>query len=684
MEIYNEKIRDLLNTNNTNLTIRQTEEGKSSIPGLEEVTVTSTQEVYDVLAKGRKNKAVAATEANIESSRSHVIVRVVVSATNRITGNSTVGRLNLVDLAGSERVSQTNATGQLLKEAQAINKSGRVSSVRSEQIRTAPTTILLLWSFSRNGTGTASRESSLATTPADQPMTLRLYTPLSWCIRPYTALPSAPFLVLHGDRWSWRLTGEVVFKKRRNRSSSSGNASVARFVDHLAQDGRPASWCSGDLRVFSGVGVLDRLSSLVVQVIVLEMGCDSLVGRSACPVVCLRRSAFYTPSSGCVRLAATFALVFVSRCLYVSARGWRAIFSTLCVNSGRLSSTFGVLPGNQVRTDLLLFSSFLPPLSSAQIFLVRKCFWPSRFLSWSSCLRAVDEIMMLPSLALQVIDLNICDWDRHRVSRLQDVVCYQEAHLSCSAVQIIIGDVQSAFTVYSSFSTPDWSDRRQDRLTKYASSVYGVGLRTSSVDGVRMLPSLALQVIDLNICDWDRHRKFAVAVPLLSVHLIFSAVQIIIGNVQSAFTVYSSEWDSGWSLVTLFLGPVVCLRRSAFYTPLGYCVRLLPTFALTVLVPLSLSELGNVVLALRQNQKHIPFRNCQLTRILEDSLNGDSKTLVIVHLSPDISSVNESISSVNFAEKIGQVNNRSGTLRRDPVRRSLTGVKKDLTASPRK
>lgn len=82
----------------------------------------------------------------------------------------------------------------------------------------------------------------------------------------------------------------------------------------------------------------------------------------------------------------------------------------------------------------------------------------------------------------------------------------------------------------------------------------------------------------------------------------------------------------------------------------------------------SLSELGNVVLALRQNQRHIPFRNCQLTRILEDSLSeymslsktktfldGDSKTLVIVHLSPDSKHVTESVSSMNFAEKIGCV-----------------------------
>ncbi|KHJ80841.1 kinesin motor domain protein, partial [Oesophagostomum dentatum] len=123
MEIYNEKIRDLLGTTSSPLAIRLGEDGRLSIPGLREVRVTSVDHVVEVLREGRKSKAVASTEANVCSSRSHVIVRVTVSAKNKITGTASIGRLNLVDLAGSERVSQTNATGQLLKEAQAINKS---------------------------------------------------------------------------------------------------------------------------------------------------------------------------------------------------------------------------------------------------------------------------------------------------------------------------------------------------------------------------------------------------------------------------------------------------------------------------------------------------------------------------------------------------------------------------------
>ncbi|VDK65654.1 unnamed protein product, partial [Cylicostephanus goldi] len=122
MEIYNEKIKDLLGNSSTQLAIRLGEDGRLSIPGLREVCVKSVDHVIEVLAEGKKNKAVAATEANVCSSRSHVIVRVILTTKNKITGTTSVGRLNLVDLAGSERVSQTNATGLLLKEAQAINK----------------------------------------------------------------------------------------------------------------------------------------------------------------------------------------------------------------------------------------------------------------------------------------------------------------------------------------------------------------------------------------------------------------------------------------------------------------------------------------------------------------------------------------------------------------------------------
>uniref|UniRef100_A0A1I7ZQR1 Kinesin-like protein n=1 Tax=Steinernema glaseri TaxID=37863 RepID=A0A1I7ZQR1_9BILA len=123
IEIYNEKIRDLLNLSKDKLAIRICENGSLDIPGLTAIAVDSIQDVTSLLNKGRNNRTTSATDANEKSSRSHAIVRVKITMVNKLTKAITTGRLNLVDLAGSERVSQSGATGHVLKEAQYINKS---------------------------------------------------------------------------------------------------------------------------------------------------------------------------------------------------------------------------------------------------------------------------------------------------------------------------------------------------------------------------------------------------------------------------------------------------------------------------------------------------------------------------------------------------------------------------------
>ncbi|XP_076449946.1 uncharacterized protein LOC143286194 isoform X2 [Babylonia areolata] len=125
MEIYNETIRDLLNSDSTNkLDVKMKGEGGGyHVPGLVTKVVTSLQEVNQVFAEGRKNRATATTNMNEHSSRSHCLLCVMVSGVNRTTNSRSYGRLNLVDLAGSERVSKSGADGTRLREAQNINKS---------------------------------------------------------------------------------------------------------------------------------------------------------------------------------------------------------------------------------------------------------------------------------------------------------------------------------------------------------------------------------------------------------------------------------------------------------------------------------------------------------------------------------------------------------------------------------
>lgn len=122
MEIYMEQIKDLLVPVNSNLPIHEDKLKGVYVKGLAEFYAASVEEVYHYLEIGGKNRVVAATQMNQESSRSHSIFVIEVTQKSE-NGAARSGRLFLVDLAGSEKVGKTGATGQLLEEAKKINKS---------------------------------------------------------------------------------------------------------------------------------------------------------------------------------------------------------------------------------------------------------------------------------------------------------------------------------------------------------------------------------------------------------------------------------------------------------------------------------------------------------------------------------------------------------------------------------
>ena len=123
MEIYMEKVKDLLNPSQDNLPVHEDKTRGVYVKGLLEVFVSSVDEVYQVMQRGLASRVVRDTQMNAESSRSHSIFVLQVSQKNLQDGSVKMGKLYLVDLAGSEKVGKTGATGQTLEEAKKINKS---------------------------------------------------------------------------------------------------------------------------------------------------------------------------------------------------------------------------------------------------------------------------------------------------------------------------------------------------------------------------------------------------------------------------------------------------------------------------------------------------------------------------------------------------------------------------------
>ncbi|XP_048520059.1 kinesin-like protein unc-104 isoform X8 [Dendroctonus ponderosae] len=141
MEIYCERVRDLLNPKNKgNLKVREHPLLGPYVEDLSKLAVTSYEDIHDLIDEGNKARTVAATNMNETSSRSHAVFTIFftqqrLDETTQLTTEK-VSKISLVDLAGSERADSTGAKGTRLKEGANINKSlttlGKVISALAE------------------------------------------------------------------------------------------------------------------------------------------------------------------------------------------------------------------------------------------------------------------------------------------------------------------------------------------------------------------------------------------------------------------------------------------------------------------------------------------------------------------------------------------------------------------------
>ncbi|XP_035032729.2 kinesin-like protein KIF1A isoform X16 [Hippoglossus stenolepis] len=141
MEIYCERVRDLLNPKNKgHLRVREHPLMGPYVEDLSKLAVTSYNDIQDLMDSGNKARTVAATNMNETSSRSHAVFNIIFTQKRLDAGTDNtsekVSKISLVDLAGSERADSTGATGTRLKEGANINKSlttlGKVISALAE------------------------------------------------------------------------------------------------------------------------------------------------------------------------------------------------------------------------------------------------------------------------------------------------------------------------------------------------------------------------------------------------------------------------------------------------------------------------------------------------------------------------------------------------------------------------
>ncbi|XP_017795604.1 PREDICTED: kinesin-like protein unc-104 isoform X1 [Habropoda laboriosa] len=185
MEIYCERVRDLLNPKNKgNLRVREHPLLGPYVEDLSKLAVMSYEDIHDLIDEGNKARTVAATNMNETSSRSHAVFTIFFtqqkqdSATGLVTEK--VSKISLVDLAGSERADSTGAKGTRLKEGANINKSlttlGKVISALAEIAATKKKKkadfipyrdSVLTWLLRENLGGNSKTAMIAAVSPAD-------------------------------------------------------------------------------------------------------------------------------------------------------------------------------------------------------------------------------------------------------------------------------------------------------------------------------------------------------------------------------------------------------------------------------------------------------------------------------------------------------------------------------------
>lgn len=126
VELYQDTLVDLLlpkQAKRLKLDIKKDSKGMVTVENATVVPISTYDDLKSIIQRGSEQRHTTGTLMNEQSSRSHLILSIVIQSTNLQTQSVARGKLSFVDLAGSERVKKSGSAGNQLKEAQSINKS---------------------------------------------------------------------------------------------------------------------------------------------------------------------------------------------------------------------------------------------------------------------------------------------------------------------------------------------------------------------------------------------------------------------------------------------------------------------------------------------------------------------------------------------------------------------------------
>lgn len=88
--------------------------------------------------------------------------------------------------------------------------------------------------------------------------------------------------------------------------------------------------------------------------------------------------------------------------------------------------------------------------------------------------------------------------------------------------------------------------------------------------------------------------------------------------------------------------------------------------------------LGNVISALCDRSNFVNYRDSKLTRLLQDSLGGNSLTLMLACVSPADSNLDETMNTLRYADRARKIKNKP-VINQDPHKQEITKLKREVS-----